>query len=520
MQFTDTDLAAIVADASFLWERLNSDRFTVDPDRIDRSEIDRRCDRWCQTVSHEGKGEILQKRLQWEGLNLEDLRPCLGKVRLAAGENLPTWAETLRQIVRTAAAFDSNAAMPWPTKANQPVPFEDIWLPAIQVARQNLLIRLGTAANLPLSLLSAQARTSLERSLLQRLSLLSAKTLDLEFSKARTFGQNLLNLLGIEAETGKSKTQYHQFVKRLLEDGLFGFLHTYPVLGRFIAVAVNFWVEATAEFIQRLASDRAEIQQVFNLENREKSPLGKVSEIETSLSDPHNQGRTVILLTFESGLKLVYKPKDLGLEVAWNQFLAWCNQQSQPLDLKVIQVFDRDGYGWVEYVEHQPCRDETAIERFYQRAGMLLCLIYVLRGNDCHYENLIASGEHLVLIDMETLLHHDPQVLDDSPEFPAFETESTRLFWDSVLRTGMLPRWDFGPDRRVAYDISGLGRTDPQQAPQKIQRWQAINTDEMHLRAETVTLPIQKNVPLLGDSPLSPNDYQVQIVAGFEQMYR
>ena len=523
-QLTDTDLISIVADASFLWERLNCDRFVVDPNQNSQAEIERRCDRWCQTVAHENKREILHKRLQWEGLNLDDIRPRLGKVQLAAGQPLPPWAETLRQIMQTAAGFEPNAETSWPTASDNPIPFEDVLLPAIQVARQNLLIRLGTAQltteNLPLSVLSEKAYTYLERSLLQRLAQLSAKTLDFEFFKVRSFEQNLLDRLSIEAETDERKTQYNQFVNGLLQDGLFGFFQTYPVLGRLIAVAVEFWVEATAEFSQRLATDRTDIQQVFSQENQENSPVGKVAEIETSLSDPHNQGRTVILLTFESGLKLVYKPKDLGLEVAWNQFLSWCNQQSQLLDLKVIQVLNRDGYGWVEYVDHLPCPDETAVERFYQRAGMLLCLIYLLRGTDCHHENLIANGEHLVPIDMETLLHHETHPIDNSPEAQASETESVRLFWGSVLRTGLLPRWSFGADRRIAYDISGLGSSSAQQAPRKMPRWQAINTDDMHLRTETVTMPVQKNVPFLADSPLSLNNYQGQIVAGFEQMYR
>ena len=34
----------------------------------------------------------------------------------------------------------------------------------------------------------------------------------------------------------------------------------------------------------------------------------------------------------------------------------------------------------MEYVEHLPCEDEAAAQRFYQRAGMLLCLLYVLGG--------------------------------------------------------------------------------------------------------------------------------------------
>ncbi len=73
---------------------------------------------------------------------------------------------------------------------------------------------------------------------------------------------------------------------------------------------------------------------------------------------------------------------------------------------------------------------------------------------------------------------------------------------------------------RVAYDVSGLGSTDPQQAPQKVPRWGLVNTDEMHLGYEFINLPIQKNVPYIGEIALSPNDYQAQIAAGFEQMYR
>ena len=42
----------------------------------------------------------------------------------------------------------------------------------------------------------------------------------------------------------------------------------------------------------------------------------------------------------------------------------------------------------------------------------------------------------------------------------------------------------------------------------------------MHLRNETVTWQIEKNVPLFGDTALSPNDYQKQLCDGFEQMYR
>ncbi len=542
---TQAEIGTIVSNASFLWERFDREHFIVAVENTNDQNIENRLNRWCQNVAHEAKLGTLQKRLQWENLDLDTVRPRLGTVQLAAEHPLPIWAETLLEIMGTATQFNPETEVLLPIKRETPIAFEDLLLPAIKVARQKLLTRLASSqfssAELPLSILSEEAYLSLERSLLQRLATISGKTLNFEFSTVRPFGQNLLNLLGLEEELSNSKTKYKQFVTQLLKNGLGNFFQKYPVLGRLLATAVDFWVEGTAEFIQRLVQDRDIIQQTFGLITNNKSQdgdletfpraelgefntkpksLGKVSEIQASLSDPHDRGRTVILLTWKSGLKLVYKPKDLSLEVAWNQFLDWCNHKSQLLDFKVIQVLNQQGYGWVEYVEHQSCINQAAVERFYQRAGMLLCLVYALRGTDCHHENLIASGEHLVLIDTETLLHHEANSIGELSMELALESDSLQKFWDSVLRTGLLPRWDFSVDKRIAYDISGLGSMHSQQAPQKVPVWQAINTDNMHLRNETVIWPTEKNVPLLSDTVLSPNDYQGELCTGFEQMYR
>lgn len=511
------NLRGIVANASFLWERLDENRFAIDGNLIDEQQINRRLDRWCQVVA-EGKWDTLHKRLQWEELDLNTVSSKLGNISFLDHQPLPEWAQTLQEIIKISTKFNSQTQVFLPIEPENPITFEDLLLPVVLVARQQLLTRCHslelTEDSLPLSVLSPAAYNSLERSLLQRLAGLCTKTLDFEFSQVRPFGQSLLGLLGMERQNNKA--HYTKFVNQLLEDGLLTFFQKYPVLGRLVATAVNFWVEFTAEFLQRLMTDKTDIQRTFDATNSDY----KVTEIQTSLSDPHKRGRTVILLTFESGLKLVYKPKDLGLEVVFNQFLNWCNQHSNLLDFKVIQVLERNGYGWVEYVEHSPCVDQAAAKRFYQRAGMLLSVLYALRATDCHYENLIASGEHLVLIDMETLLHHEPNLIENSPLADELEATATRQFWDSVLRTGLLPRWDFSGDRSIAYDISGLGSTDPRLSPRKVPRWQNVNTDNMYLSSEYVTLEIAKNVPCLDEVALSPNDYQLEITTGFEQMYR
>jgi type 2 lantibiotic biosynthesis protein LanM len=275
---------------------------------------------------------------------------------------------------------------------------------------------------------------------------------------------------------------------------MLAFFQKYPVLGRLIATAIDFWVEATGEFLERLNADLSLIQQAFtpseSLEGQIiRNEPGKVIEIKSTLSDLHNQGRSVIALTFESSLKVIYKPKNLGLEVIYGQLLEWCNENfsaeiTQGLDrlalpFKVIKVLNQGTYGWVEYVEQQPCEEEGAAQRFYTRAGMLLCLLYTLGGNDCHIDNLIACGEHFVLVDMETVMQHEASLMIDVLDESAFLVATNQLF-DSVLRTGLLPMWEFGVNTSIAYDLSALGNVDIQPAPRPMPVWRFINTDDMH----------------------------------------
>jgi type 2 lantibiotic biosynthesis protein LanM len=523
---TQAELLQIVAQASSLSDYLNNGLFKFGTAQVNEQEIgDAKLTHWCQVVA-QGNWEKFQKRLQWDGLDIDAANQIIKNLDLADNQPLPNWAETLREIIQTASTFSFQDESKISVDPENPLLFEDVLLPALSVARQKLLICLDSASfspdYLPLKLLSEAAYSSLERNLLKRLVNLCGKTLEFEFYRFRPLGHSLLNLLEEVPKGSNSKIHYNAFVQKLLNDGLLAFFQKYPVLGRLVATQVDFWVESTAEFLQRLKTDIWEIQKVFGCatDSQEKVALRKVVEIKPSLSDSHNRGRSVTALTFESGLKLVYKPKDLALEVAYIRFLDWCNQGNIPLSLKVLKVLNRQGYGWVEYVEQLPCKDEAAARRFYKRVGMLLCLLYVIGGTDCHYENLIANGEHLVLIDMETLMHHDTQLIEESPETQKVETGGIQQIWDSVLRTGLLPCWDFSKDKRFAYDTSGLGNLSFDRTTERRPYWKSINTDNMHFAYETVTVLAQKNVPFLNGVALSPNDYLEELIEGFEQMYR
>ena len=125
--------------------------------------------------------------------------------------------------------------------------------------------------------------------------------------------------------------------------------------------------------------------------------------MQVSLSDPHRSGRTVSILTLEGGVKLVYKPRSLGLDRAFSKLLAWVNSHDDLLTLKPIAVLDCGTHGWMEFVEHRACQTEDEVRRYYERAGQMLCLAYLLQGADIHAENIIAGGEHPVFIDLEMI---------------------------------------------------------------------------------------------------------------------
>ncbi|WP_427158660.1 type 2 lanthipeptide synthetase LanM family protein [Aliinostoc sp. HNIBRCY26] len=525
-----SDIAEIVAKATFLFEHLDNQYFPELDKEVNTEESNLRLARWCK-VAAQGNWEQFYKRIEWAGWNIESIKGVLGS-KLISNHEMPAWTNTLLEIIQTVSEFRCQNMYPSPINPEHPYPFEDILLPICFLARQKLLKRLGSnflsPDNLPLTVLTESAYLVLEQSLLQRLANISVKSLDFEFSHSRPLGKNLLNLIIKSNNSSNSKEQYHAFVQRLLADGLVGLFKKYPVLSRLIVTTIEFWVEATAEFIERLTSDLIDIKNLFapdtTLDN-----IGKVVELQSGLSDLHNQNHSVISLTFASGLKLIYKPKNLDLEITYCQLLQWCNENfalalaedldTPKLDFKGLKIISRDNYGWIEYIEQESCEDESAAKHFYIRAGMLLCLLYLLGASDCHYENLIAAGEHFVLIDIETILHHQAKVMEDLLSQSGASVASEQLF-DSVLTTGMLPMWDFSADKSIAFDLSGLGSVESQPVPIPMSVWKLINTDDMHEGFEQVNRPLQKNIAMLGGVPLSPNDYIDELVDGFEQMYR
>jgi len=158
------------------------------------------------------------------------------------------------------------------------------------------------------------------------------------------------------------------------------------------------------------------------------------------LSDPHRGGRTALRVHFAAGVKLIYKAKAITAEASFWNLLGWINNNANLAPLETLRVVDGGTYGWVQEIEPRPCQDKREVEAFYCRAGMLLCLIYALEGSDCHSENLIAAGEHPVLIDHETLLQPRIRYFGPPGEESPLSLASHFFYSDSVFSTALLPR--------------------------------------------------------------------------------
>lgn len=303
-------------------------------------------------------------------------------------------------------------------------------------------------------------RDDLERHLSGRLARTAARTLVLELYEARSAG-----LL----DGDDTRARFRDFLGRTASRrGLAALLAGRPVLARILGRAALDAADAVAEALERLADDHVRLAAGL----LEESGGGVLVGVEPGAGDGHRGGRSVMLLRFADGTRLVYKPRPLAAHCHFNDLVAWFNGLTDSVDLRTLRLLDRGDYGWVEFVAAQPCASAAEVETFYRRQGALLALLHLIDGTDLHHENLIAAGAHPVLVDVETLFH--PPLAGTGTEDPA-----ARALHDSVYRVGLLPQLLVGDDS--ALDVSAVGGGLEAVSPVVRADWADAGTDRMRL---------------------------------------
>lgn len=468
-EFSQNDLIDIINRSRTIYEYLDLKPFSSSrKNKYSDDLISQKLENWCE-IAADRDWEKFQKRLAWDNLDINNAYTILvtqeNSSQQTAPQKLPKWIKVFENIIKEFKYFswenldDKYLKNILLQKSNHElIPFQEIYLSIIQFARKEL----STQMSKKYHLLSEEAHLSLEKMLLIRLRNIFSLTLETKFfvflgcTQPIDYQELILNSQQY-LKSKEYKKNINEFTNQLLQGEIVSLFYEYPVLARLIATVTQFWIESNVEFIQRLEADWSDIQETFSPDKTLKQIIG----IETSLSDFHHKGRSVIIMQFDSQIKVVYKPRGLGLDKAYFELLAWFNDHESSFNFKLLKVIDKQTYGWVEFVEFLPCQNKQEVKNYHQNMGMILCIAHLLKATDLHYENLIACGEQCVLIDVETLMHSQisSELVKKNTDLES-PNDHPLIHFDSVILTGLLPRWQIENDGEKTYDATGFGRFD------------------------------------------------------------
>ena len=318
------------------------------------------------TAARAVDAELAQRRYQrWR-----DEHPDLDDATFAADLDAEGWtpASLAAALGETPAGLAARtpAPLPWvadllaaydraPAPADPPITggFLPLVAPLIHWGRDRLRRRSATGqADAAGPILDA----ALVDALTQQLPPLIERTAVLELHVARLQGR-------LSGETPEAR--FASFAAQLQDRTVaLALLAEYPVLARQLVTKVRQTTTALAEVAERYRADRATLQTRFGL-------TGALRTVELGAGDTHRDGRSVAILHFDDGARLVYKPRSLAVDDCFQALLRRLNERGATPPLRTLTVWDRADYGWVEFVTPAPCATAEQVTRFYQRQGRL-----------------------------------------------------------------------------------------------------------------------------------------------------
>ncbi|MDG4791773.1 type 2 lanthipeptide synthetase LanM family protein [Micromonospora sp. WMMD1102] len=284
----------------------------------------------------------------------------------------------------------------------------------------------------------------------------------------------------------------------------------YPVLVRYVIETYAGWADRCASFVDRLLADWPAIRG-SGLVGPDPGEL-----VDVTVADDMSRSVGIVRILHFKRSRLVYKPRSVTPDHGFSAVLDWFNEAGPIHQLRVPRVLDLGDHGWMEYISSAPCRDREQVDAFYWRAGVLTALVHLLRGLDVHAGNVVAAGEHPVLIDLETLLTPQPPADGGSAE----ELEAGM---SSVLATGLVPSVALYRDEDGVlqpFDYSGF--SDAAGRPAAVRNM--VPARDEHGCPSLVTvrpvMPAYLNMPVLHGQRVPLVAHEDAFVTGFETALR
>lgn len=263
------------------------------------------------------------------------------------------------------------------------------------------------------------------------------------------------------------------------------------------------------EILKSLEADREDIVRLFC----NNKSFEKVVDLNLSIGDSHNGGKCAAKIKLDNGTVLYYKPHNLRKNQKYHKLFEYLCR-SLKISCKNNAYLVHEDYGWEEEVENKCCDIEEEVKRYYFRMGIHLLIGYALSVTDLHGENIVANGEHPVIIDMETY----PGYFIKTEESSA-ERKIETFLAGSVTHTGILPVliWGKGDGTIIMSAMNGATKiTTPFRMPVVKNK----NTSDMYIDYEPIQFEMKESVVRLQDEIVNASEYTEDLVRGFQSAYR
>jgi hypothetical protein len=364
--------------------------------------------RWVE-IACQGSPELAPELFSVLGLDESQVAQAFGHARLVSGERLPAWADCLIRAIRALPEHQAESA-----------PNEDSSEAAARAFLEAANQLLGwNELRVQYPFLDASVLGCLARQLATRVLLACGATLELE------------NTTRVDPVWDLSRGAWM--------DRLCGFTGLNFVVG----TAIRQWKQNALDILSRIGQDLPLLRETLLSAN-----TGPLVAIDGDMGDRHNDGRSVAILTFASGGRVVYKPKDSRSAQKYLDLVALLNAASPSVTLRTQRILCRGSHTWEEFVQQREAATGVEASRFFRRFGMLLRLLQLVEGRDFWIDNLRVQGDSPVFIDLECILH--PRIAGAGFQVKEMDLDPN-LYDESVLPTGAVTQ---------TIDVPGFGKQD------------------------------------------------------------
>lgn len=236
----------------------------------------------------------------------------------------------------------------------------------------------------------------------------------------------------------------------------------------------------------------------------------KINYIEIDKGDTHNNGKTVVVLFFNNGTKLVYKPRNIESDIFYYKLIKMFNDDNGS-DLKIPKLYNYKSHGWQEFIDYTNCNTLEEIEAYYYHLGIHIFYTYMLRSNDIHYENIISNSNSPVIIDLETIMQGT--INFDSNQL----IKNNSLFLNESILQSLLF------DYTTTFTGEGImflgGTTNQTLTPKTEEILVDENSDNMRYIYKKHFLKESKNIPKYKNKFMEIYSFKEKVIRGFKKAY-